>query len=97
MQVETNKIVEELYKKYMASSSEFVKDSLQSFLLERRRKYKIELNELLQRYKVKDTKELEDKIRKGVVNEHPAWEDLIEVENLIAELKDTESDLAKLS
>ncbi|MDO8549430.1 MAG: hypothetical protein Q7S39_04655 [Ignavibacteria bacterium] len=97
MQIEANKTVEKLYRKYMTASNEFVKDSLESFLIEKRRKYKIELNQLLRKYNANDAKELENKIKKGIVEEHPAWEDLIEIENLIEELKDIESDLAKLS
>ena len=97
MEIEANKTVEKLFKKYMTASNEFVKDSLESFLIEKRRKYKIELNQLLRKYNVKDVKQLENKIKKGIVEEHPAWEDLIEIENLIEELKDIESDLAKLS
>jgi len=97
MQINANKTIEEIYKKYMASSDEFVKDSVYSFLLERKRMYKIDLNQLLRKYSVKNTKELEDKIKNGIINEHPAWEDLIEIENVIEELKDIESDLAKLS
>jgi len=97
MQINANKTIEEIYKKYMASSDEFVKDSVYSFLLERKRMYKIDLNQLLRKYSVKNTNELEDKNKNGIINEHPAWEDLIEIENVIEELKDIESDLAKLS
>ena len=96
MQISVNKTVEELYKKYMSYSGEFVKDSLHSFLLEKKRKYKIELNQLLRKYNVTDAKELEYKIKEQKIEEHPAWEELIEIENLIAELKDIESDLARL-
>jgi len=96
MQISTNKAIEELYKKYMAYSDEFVKDSLQSFLLEKRRKYKIELNQLLRKYNVKGAKELEYKVKDHKIDEHPAWEDLIEIENLMGELKDIESDLGRL-
>ena len=96
MQISTNKAIEEIYKKYMAHSDEFVKDSLQSFLLDKRRKYKIELNQLLRKHNVKDEKELEHKVKEHKIEEHPAWEDLIEIENLMGELKDIESDLGRL-
>jgi hypothetical protein len=97
MQIEANKTVEKLYKKYMATSDEFVKDSLESFLIEKRRKYRIELNQLLRKYNVKNAKELENKIKKRTIEEHPVWEDLIDIENLMKELKEIENDFAKIS
>jgi len=39
--------------------------------------------EILTRYNVKDAKELEKKIETGEIPEHPAWEDLIDLENYI--------------
>lgn len=97
MQTDVNKTVEELYKKYMAASSEFMKDSLESFLLEKKRKYKLELNQLLRKNNVKNAKELEHKIKIGLVAEHPAWEELIDIKNLNEELKIIEIELASLS
>lgn len=96
MQVTTNKVVEELYKKYLAHSDEFVKDSLKSFLIEKKRKYKFELNQLFRKYNISDPKELELKIKEHKIDEHPAWEDLIEIENLIEEIKELENDLGRL-
>lgn len=96
MQISTNNIVEELYKKYLAVSDEFVKDSLKSFLIEKKRKYKFELNQLFRKYNISDPKELELKIKEHKIDEHPAWEDLIEIENLLEEIKELENDLGRL-
>ncbi len=38
--------------------------------------------ELLSRYNVSSSDELETKIEAGDIEEHPAWEDLITLENL---------------
>ena len=51
-----------------------------------------EIREILLRYGVTDVAELEEKIKRGEIEEHPAWEDLITLENLINEknkLKET--------
>lgn len=41
-----------------------------------------EINELKSKYNVKTAVELEKKMKEGTVEEHPAWEDLILLENL---------------
>jgi len=46
-----------------------------------------EIKEDLLRHGVADVAELEEKIKKGEVEERPAWEDLITLENLINEKK----------
>jgi hypothetical protein len=52
--------------------------------------------ELTSKYNVTFAKELEEKIKRGEVEEHPAWEDLITLENLEQSLKEIESELADL-
>jgi len=52
--------------------------------------------EILKRYNVNSAKELEEKIRKGEINEHPAWEDLIMLENLEEMIKETSDDIRNL-
>src|SRR6266498_2069902 len=59
-------------------------------LKERRKKLLAERKEILRRYDSKDADELELKIEKGQVPEHPAWEDFIELENLDYELRQVE-------
>lgn len=55
---------------------------LESLLKERKRQLMVERYELLSRYDVSTPDELEKKIESGDVKEHPAWEDLITLENL---------------
>ncbi len=40
--------------------------------------------------------EFEEKIKGGEIPEHPAWEDLIELKNLEAEIKEIDRDIKSL-
>lgn len=55
---------------------------LGSYLDRELREAGVRINELKKRYGVEDPSELEEKIEGGSVDEHPAWEELIEWENL---------------
>lgn len=56
--------------------------ALLALLREKRRKMIMEKMEILRRYNGMDLNELENKIKTGEIAEHPAWEDLIALENL---------------
>ncbi len=43
------------------------------------------ISEILAKYGVRNANELEEHIRKGKVDEHPAWEDLVMLERLLKE------------
>ena len=64
------------------SRDELVKRGVEEFLQVQLRMCLAEIRELLARYGIKGSRDLEVKIREGVVDEHPAWEDLIFLENL---------------
>ncbi len=49
--------------------------------------------ELLACYGAETVKALEEKIKTGDVPEHPAWEDLIEIKNIEAEMKEIDNDI----
>lgn len=55
---------------------------VEAFLKERRRDLMLERYQILSRYEISKTQELKHKIEAGEVDEHPAWEDLITLENL---------------
>jgi hypothetical protein len=55
---------------------------LEALLREKKRQIMIEKLEIFSRYEVNSLFELEEKIRRGKIPEHPAWEDLILAENL---------------
>ena len=62
--------------------------SLIAYLNEKKKKYMEEKLDILKRYNVDSAEELEEKIRKGEIDEHPAWEDLITLENLEEMIKE---------
>ncbi|TYT23350.1 hypothetical protein FY122_03805 [Dictyoglomus thermophilum] len=94
-------IAEDLIKKIAndlgIDFEEITKESLKAFLQEKRRKIKIDILGILDRYKVSSSRELEEKIFKGEISEHPAWEDLILLENLEETLKIIEEDIRSIS
>ena len=57
-----------------------------SLLKEKKRMVLLERLQLLARHGVRARQELEQAIREGEVEEHPAWEDVIVLENLDAEI-----------
>jgi uncharacterized protein YegJ (DUF2314 family) len=69
---------------------------VRSFLKDRKKMMLLERLELLSRNKATSKDELQRKIEDGEIAEHPAWEDLIVVENLDAELKRIDGYLASL-
>jgi len=56
--------------------------ALLSLLREKRRRMIMEKMEILRRYNGMDLSKFENKIKTGEIAEHPAWEDLITLENL---------------
>ena len=71
--------------------------ALMSFLKDKRREALRLRLEILSDYGVSDALELETKITTGAVAEHPAWENLIVVENLNFRLQEIDDHLQKLS
>jgi len=93
-------ITEELIKKIAndlgIDFEDITKESLKAFLQEKRRRIKIDILEILDRYKVTSSRELEEKIFKEEVPGHPAWEDLILLENLEETLKIIEENIRNI-
>ena len=80
--VENAAIVERLSKVFGVKPEELVRKGIEEFLEAQLRICFAEINEIKARYDVKRVAELEKKVRKGEIAEHPAWEDLIVLENL---------------
>lgn len=91
--METNEIIEKFSKRYAMSPDDFVKFSSGLMLKERKRNLLIERFEILARHGSTTVDELENNIREGVVPEHPAWEDLIEIQNIEQEIREIEDDI----
>jgi hypothetical protein len=71
-------------------------ESLKAYLVNRKRTYMLERLDILTRYGAISTEELENKIKIGGLPEHPAWEDLIDLKNIEAELQAIENDIKRL-
>jgi len=81
-------IIEEVAKKLKIDPEKLLRESLLKWFEDELAKTNAEIAELLIKYKVNSLSELEVKIKKGQVPEHPAWEDLIILEELIETKKD---------
>ena len=88
-----NLVIEKMAKKMNIPLHNLLRKGAVSVLKEKKRKYLNERLEILLRYEVITKEELKEKIVKGVVQEHPAWEDFIELKNIENEVKEIENDL----
>ena len=70
--------------------------ALLSFLKERRMKIKLDILEILDRYGVESASALRSGMQSGVMPEHPAWEDIITLENLESVLASVDDDIKDL-
>ena len=89
-------IIEKIAIKEGVEKEKLMTLSLIAYLNEKKKKYMEERLEILKRHNVKSAKELEEKIRRGEVNEHPAWEDLITLENLEELINEISDDIRNL-
>ena len=80
--------IEAIAKKYSMSTDEFISLGSKLALKEKKKNSQIEKIEILARYSAETVNELQQKIKEGTVPEHPAWEDLIEIQNIEAEIKE---------
>lgn len=75
-------MVEEISQFIEMDQESLLEKGVASLLREKRRELKLKRCEILSRYEVSSAGELEEKIEKGQASEHPAWEDLISLENI---------------
>ena len=88
--------IETITKKYSMSTDEFISLGTKLALKDKKKNFQIEKIEILARYSTEMVNELQQKIKEGTVPEHPAWEDLIEIQNIEAEIKEIEGDIKTL-
>ena len=89
-------LVEKIAKHEEIKKDDLIRESLEAYLLEKKREYLKERFEILSRYRIASAAALKKAIKEGKVFEHPAWEDLIEVRNIDAELKEINDDFRRL-
>lgn len=78
--------VDQLAHDLNLSPSDLIRRSVAAFLERERRATQMDMADLQDRYSVRTPAELAAKIERGEVYSHPAWEDLIEWQNLEAYL-----------
>jgi hypothetical protein len=89
-------ILERVSKVLGVSPKELVRKGLEGLLKAQLRSCFAEINEIKTRYSVKSATELEKKIQNGTTAEHPAWEDLILLENLEERVRQIRKELTAL-
>ncbi len=62
-------------------------ESLRAYISREKRLAQMDIADLQDRYGVSDPQELTERIQSGEIYSHPAWEDLIEWENLLAHIE----------
>ena len=72
---------------------QLITEGVLALLISKKNELLNEKLELLKRYKVTSFEFLKEKIQKGEIKEHPAWEDYIEEKNIDAEIKVIERDI----
>jgi len=88
--------IDKIAEKEGMRREELLSFSLIAYFTEKKRMCMEDRLGILERYGVKSAKELEEKIKRGDVKEHPAWEDLITVENLGIRIKEISDDIRTL-
>ena len=86
----------EIAASFGLSEEDLYRQALESFLRDKKRQVLQMKLEILARYGAESVSDLEARIARGLVAEHPAWEDLIVAENLSAHLEELDAYLADL-
>lgn len=89
-------IVRDIAQRIALPPEKVLHESLRAYLLDRKRTYMLERLDVLARYGVSSAEELENKIKIGIVPEHPVWEDLIDLKNIEVEIQTIEDDIERL-
>jgi len=89
-------MVEKIATKEGVDKEKLIVLSLIAYLNEKKRRYMEERIEIFKRYGVNSINELEEKIKKSEIEEHPTWEDLITLENLEELIREISDDIQHL-
>lgn len=90
------KLIDQISRDLDLDRGVLISQGIRAFLKEKKMTLLLERLELLSRNKVTSAEELQQKIEAGEGEDHPAWEDLIVMENLDAELKKLDGYLENL-
>ncbi|MBT9149150.1 MAG: hypothetical protein DDT28_00571 [Dehalococcoidia bacterium] len=90
-------MIEEISGYIALDKDSLLEKGIELLLKERKRGVMLDRLGILSHYKVSSGEELERKIREGEIDDHPAWEDLITLENLDTAQEKINGYLANLS
>jgi len=79
-------LLDEIGQALQVDRETLITQGIVSLLNEKKRRALLDRLELLVRHGVRSREALEQAIHEGTIAEHPAWEDLIVLENLDAEI-----------
>ena len=83
-------------KHFQVGKKVLINEGLVAFLQKKKSEILRDRIAILVKYNVDSLKELENLVKKGKVSEHPAWEDLITLENIDKELKVIAGDIRRI-
>jgi hypothetical protein len=89
-------IIKDIAQRAALPPEKVLHESLKAYLVNKKKAYMLERLDTLARYGVNSTEELEHKIKIGSLPEHPVWEDLIDLRNIEAEIREIEDDIKRL-
>ena len=75
-------VIDEISRYMELDREALLKQGIEAFLRDRKRRLMLDRHQILSRYHVSDSADMEEKIQSGGLEKHPAWEDLITLENL---------------
>jgi len=93
---ETSELIDGVSKSLGVPPDALVAGGVKEYLRARLRAAKADIHNIENRYRVRSPDELEEKIRKGSVDEHPACEDLIQYENLVEHAEKIRKELSSI-
>jgi hypothetical protein len=84
-------VLEQVAETLQVSPEELWRQSLDAYIQREKRLAQLDVADVQDRYAVFSPAELRQKIENGSIYSHPAWEDLIEWENLQAHIERLDS------
>jgi hypothetical protein len=79
--------IEQVAETLQVSPEELWRQSLDAYVMREKRLAQLDIADFQDRYGVTSSAELRQKIENGAIYSHPAWEDLIEWENLSSHIQ----------
>jgi hypothetical protein len=89
-------IIKDIAQRASLPPEKVLYESLKAYLVNKKKAYMLKRLDTLARYGVNSTEELEHNIKIGSLPEHPVWEDLIDLRNIEAEIREIEDDIKRL-